>query len=175
MSKSKNINPILLIVIIIVIIAIGVGVYFLVTSKQECLKEKYTDSTGQYEICPGNGQTNNSNITSATECKQAKGDKTWGGVDTPEDQPDYPKGCYINDDEDKVWFNPDASGSTDDDSRSICRKVSPVSSAVNVPLMKMSNQKIDCSGKICKIKTMSRQELCISFYRTAICRRNGES
>ena len=98
MSKSKK-NPILLIVIIIVIIAIGVGVYFLVKSK-----EKYTDSN-KYEICPGNdgdNRNNNSNITSAEECERAKGDKTWKGS---EDEPRYPKGCYVYNDNDVYYYS----------------------------------------------------------------------
>ena len=118
MSKSKK-NPILLIVIIFVIIAIGVGVYFLVTSK-----EKYTDSTGQYEICPGNdGKNNNSNITTAKECEQAakKGGGSWIGE---EDEPDFPKGCYeytTQEGSSLIYFNK-SDGTSEDSSQSICKK-----------------------------------------------------
>ena len=130
--------------IIVVIIAIGVGVYFLVKSK-----EKYTDSTNKYEICPGNdgeNRRNNSNITSAEECERAKGDKIWK---RSENETKYPKGCYTVGNQ--VWYN-ENNGATRKTCRSICRKVSPVSSAVNVPLMKMSDRKIDCSGKLCQLK-----------------------
>mgnify|MGYP001239642825 CR=1 FL=1 len=159
MSKSKNINPILLIVIIvIVIIAIGVGVYFLVTSK-----ENYTDSTGKYQICPGNdgkNRRNNSDITSKDECKKAKGDKTWAGK---EDEPGYPTGCYTVGSQ--VWYNENA-GAKKQSCRSICKKITSAAttttSAVNVPLMKMSDQKIDCSGKICKLSSCPEKN-CLTY------------
>ena len=158
MSKSKKFNPILLIVIIVVIIAIGVGVYFLVRSK-----EKYTDSTGNYQICPdndGEDRTNNSNITSAAECEKAKGDKKWVGE---ENEAAYPTGCYTVGSQ--VWYN-ENDGATRKTCRSICKKITSAAttppSAVNVPLMKMSNQKIDCSGKLCKLLPCPKKD-CMSF------------
>ena len=42
-------------------------------------------------------------------------------------------------------------------------QASPVSSAVNVPLMEMSNQKIDCSGKLCNGKCCPKDKpLCVN-------------
>ena len=85
MSKSKNINPILLIVIIVVIIAIGVGVYFLVRSKEP------------YNLC-----NSPSSITTKQECltaaRKLSGDNSLTLSNNNQTDDNFPKGCYQYDD-----------------------------------------------------------------------------